>query len=167
MVGTWPRHQAVSQAIGVAAGAVVGSAAYLILIPDPAGMLMTETWAAPAVATWKAVAEVFATGLTAMPPGSQVAMAIAATVGMVGAIAERLLPKRIVKWMPSPVSFGLAFTLQVWTAIAFAIGATLAVVLERFVPKWAARFLIVLASGIMAGESLAGVGDALWKMIFG
>jgi putative OPT family oligopeptide transporter len=167
MVGVWPRHQAVSQMVGVAAGAIVGSAAYMILIPDPATMLMTEEWAAPAVATWKAVAEVFAKGLSAMPEGTQIAMAIAAPVGMLGAIAERFLPRKIVKYMPSPVSVGLAFTLQVWVAISFAVGATIALILERVVPSWTARFLIVLASGIMAGESLAGVGDALVKMFGG
>jgi putative OPT family oligopeptide transporter len=167
MVGAWPKHQAVSQAVGVVAGAVIGSAAYMILIPDPVNQLMTAEWAAPAVATWKAVAEVFAKGIEAMPEGTQVAMAIAAPVGMIGAIAEKLLPKKIVKWMPSTVSVGLAFTLQVWVAISFAIGATIALLLERMVPNWAARFLIVLAAGVMAGESLAGVGDALWKMLGG
>jgi putative OPT family oligopeptide transporter len=167
MLGSWPRHQAVSQAVGVVAGAIVGSAAYMILIPDPKGMLLTDEWAAPAVATWKAVAEVFAQGIGAMPPGSVPAMGIAAAVGLVGAVLEKTLPKHIVKWMPSPVSVGLAFTLQVYTALAFAVGAVIAMVLERVAPDWQKRFLLVLAAGIIAGESLAGVADAFWKMLGG
>lgn len=164
MVGAWPKHQAVSQAIGVVAGAFVGSACYIILIPDPANMLMTEEWAAPAVAVWKSVAELFAMGLTAMPPGTMPAMIIAGILGIMGAIAERLLPRHIVRWTPSMVSVGLAFTIQLWVGIAFAIGATIALLLERVVPSWTARFLIVVAAGIIAGETLAGVGDALWMM---
>lgn len=164
MVGAWPKHQAVSQAVGVVAGSLIGSACYLILIPDPANMLMTEEWAAPAVAVWKSVAELFAMGLDAMPPGTMPAMIIAGVLGVLGAIAERLLPKHIVKWTPSMVSVGLAFTIQLWVGVAFAIGAIAALVLERIVPNWTARFLIVVAAGIIAGETLAGVGDALWMM---
>ena len=56
MLGAWPRHQAFSQICGVFAGALAGSAAYLLLIPDPAAMLLKPDWPAPAVAKWKAVA---------------------------------------------------------------------------------------------------------------
>lgn len=167
MVGAWPRHQAASQAVGVVAGAVVGSAAYVVLIPDPANMLMTEEWAAPAVATWKAVAEVFAQGIEAMPPGSHVAMVIAGVLGILGAIADRMLPAHVVRWTPSMVAVGLAFTIQVWVSISFAIGAVVAMAAQRVNPGWSQRFLIVLAAGVIAGETLAGVGDALWMMFFG
>jgi len=40
-------------------------AVYLLLIPDPAAMLVTSEWPAPAVATWKAVAELFRDGIEA------------------------------------------------------------------------------------------------------
>lgn len=167
MIGSWPRHQVVSQAVGVLAGALLGSAGYLILIPDPKNMLMTEEWAAPAVATWKAVAEVFAGGIGAMPPGALVAMGVGAAAGVVGAVLEKKLPPAVVKWMPSPVSVGLAFTIQLYTSMAFALGALLLVALQRVAPTWTKRFSIVLAAGIVAGESVAGVVDAFWKMIGG
>jgi hypothetical protein len=38
-----------------------------MLIPNPREQLITEQWAAPAVATWKAVAELFAVGIPALP----------------------------------------------------------------------------------------------------
>lgn len=167
MIGSWPRHQVVSQLAGVLAGALIGCAGYLLLIPDPKGMLMTEEWAAPAVATWKAVAEVFKGGVSAMPPGALVAMGIGAGVGVVGAVLEKTLPKHVVKWMPSVVSVGLAFTIQLYTVLAFAIGAALLVVMQRVAPTWTQRFSIVLAAGIVAGESIAGVIDAFVKMFGG
>jgi putative OPT family oligopeptide transporter len=164
MIGSWPRHQAVSQMVGCTAGAIVGSAAYMILIPDPKGMLITDEWAAPAVVTWKAVAEVFSQGIAGMPGGALEAMAIAGVIGIIGAILEKVLPKNIVKWMPSMASLGLSFTLQVYTSFAFALGATLAVILGHFAPKWTPKFLVVLAAGIIAGESIAGVVDAFLTM---
>jgi uncharacterized oligopeptide transporter (OPT) family protein len=153
--------------MGVLAGSIVGSAAYMLLIPNPKEQLLTEEWAAPAVATWKAVAEVFAQGISAMPAGTMEAMAIAAAVGVVGAVLEKVLPKKIVTWMPSPVSVGLAFTLQVYTGLAFALGALIMVVLKRVAPAWADKYGVVLAAGIIAGESVAGVGDAFYKMFGG
>jgi putative OPT family oligopeptide transporter len=163
MLGSWPKHQAVSQAVGVVAGAIVGCAAYMILIPDPKGMLLTDEWAAPAVATWKAVAEVFANGVSAMPPGTQPAMLAGAIVGVVGTILEKTLPKNVVRYMPSTVSVGLAFTLQVYTAISFAIGAILMELLRKVAPEWTNRFGIAVCAGVIAGESLVGAGDALIK----
>ncbi len=163
MLGSWPKHQAVSQAVGVFAGAIVGCAAYMVLIPDPKGMLLTDEWAAPAVATWMAVAEVFAKGIDAMPPGTQPAMLAGAIVGVVGTILEKTLPKNVVRYMPSTVSVGLAFTLQVYTAISFAIGAILMELLRKVAPEWTNRFGIAVCAGVIAGESLIGAGDALIK----
>jgi putative OPT family oligopeptide transporter len=164
MIGSWPRHQAWSQLAGVLGGAVVGSGAYMVLIPDPKGMLMTDAWAAPAVATWKAVAEIFANGISAMPGGSLEGMVIGGGVGVLGALAERFLPRKVVSWMPSVVSIGLAFTVQVYTSLAFTLGAVLMAVAQRIAPQKTAKYGIVICAGIVAGESLAGVGDALINM---
>lgn len=167
MVGAAPRHQVVAQAFGVLAGSIFGSAAYLILIPDPTNMLLTEEWAAPAVAQWKAVAEVFAVGIEAMPTGALGALAIGAVAGIVLAIVEKTVPKNVAKWVPSPVSVGLAFAIPAYYAFSFFLGAVLMAAGEKFAKSWTARFGIVLAAGIMAGESLAGVGDAVRQVLKG
>ena len=52
-------------------------------------------------------------------------------------------------------------------SISFFIGGLLFLVAKRFVASWTGRFAIVLAAGIIAGESLAGVGDAILKVIDG
>jgi putative OPT family oligopeptide transporter len=164
MVGASPRSQAISQAFGVVAGALAGCAAYMVLVPDPANMLLTEEWAAPAVAQWKAVAEVFSVGISAMPEGALQALFIGGAVGCVMAIVEKLLPPRIRRFVPSPVSVGLAFCIPAYYAISFAAGAVIRTAADRFFPSWSARFALVLAAGLIAGESLAGVVDAVRKM---
>lgn len=167
MLGAAPKQQVVAQACGVISGAFCGSAAYLILIPDPANMLLTEEWAAPAVAQWKAVAEVFAEGIGAMPTGALTALAIGGIAGIALAILEKTAPKHIARWIPSPVSVGLAFAIPAYYAFSFFLGAVVMTAGERFAKSWTARFGIVLAAGIMAGESLAGVGDAVRKVLEG
>lgn len=167
MLGAAPRHQAVAQAFGVLSGALCGSAAYLVLVPDPKNMLLTTEWAAPAVAQWKAVAEVFAEGIQAMPQGAMTALVIGGIVGIVLAIAEKVLPKNVARWVPSPVSVGLAFAIPAYYAISFFVGAVFMSIGQRFAKSWTARFAVVLAAGIIAGESLAGVADAVWKIVGG
>ena len=83
IIGARPERQIVAQLFGVLTGSLVGTIVYLLLIPDPKAMLLTPEWPAPAVATWKAVAEVLAHGLGAIPPGAVAAMAVAAVLGVV------------------------------------------------------------------------------------
>lgn len=167
MLGSYPKHQYVAQAAGVVGGALIGSAAYLVLIPDPKTQLLTEEWAAPAVATWKAVAEVFQQGIAAMPPMALEAMGIAAMVGLLLTIIDKVGPKSITRYLPSPVSLGLAFTIQAYVVLAFLIGALIMEGFRKVAPEKTEKYGIVLCAGIIAGESLIGVGDAFVKMFGG
>src|SRR5690606_17192321 len=75
MIAAELRFEGTARTLGVAIGGLVGVAVYLALLPAPAAMLMTADWPAPAVATWKAVAEVITQGLASLPPGALPAMA--------------------------------------------------------------------------------------------
>jgi uncharacterized oligopeptide transporter (OPT) family protein len=167
MIGASPRHQFVAQVFGALSGALIGTAGYLLIVPDPRGMLITDEWPAPAVATWKAVAEVFMRGLEAMPGGAVEAMVIAGGAGVALAVIEKIAPARFAKWIPSPSAVGLAFVIPAWNAMSVLGGGLLAYFLTRYVKSWATRFVIVIAAGIVAGESLTGVGLAIEKVITG
>jgi uncharacterized oligopeptide transporter (OPT) family protein len=52
-------------------------------------------------------------------------------------------------------------------SIMMFLGGVIAWLLGRRFPRWSARFLVVIASGLIAGESLAGVAFALEKMLGG
>lgn len=165
LLGAMPRYQALVQVLGALAGATIGSAAYLILIPDPQTMLLTDEWPAPAVATWKAVAEIFAEGFGAMPPATPMAILIGGLAGIALAVAEKTLPKKARAWVPSASAIGLSFVLPAYNAFSMFFGAALAALLSKVVSNWAARFLVVIAAGLIAGESLAGVGIAIESML--
>ncbi len=125
-VGATPRLQIIAQSFGILVGSVVGTLVYLVLIPDPAHMLITPQWPAPAVATWKAVAEGLAHGLSSLPPSAVMAIAIAAPIGFALALAEFLLPERYARLVPSAPAIGLAFVIPAWNSISLFLGALIA-----------------------------------------
>ncbi len=138
LLGAWPRHQAVAQAFGVFAGSLSGAAVYLLLVPDPKQQLITPEWPAPAVAQWKAVAEVLAQGVD-FPGGALTAIAIAAACGVALAVLENALPPRHARFVPSAASIGLAFVLPAYDAFSFFIGASVALGLARWRPRLGER----------------------------
>lgn len=166
LIGASPRQQTIAQIFGTLAGALMGSAAYLVIVSDPA-MLMTAEWPAPAMAQWKAVAEVFKDGIGAMPKGALDAIWIAGGLGIVLAVLEKALPKSQARFVPSAAAVGLAMVIPAYYAVSMCLGAVVAVAAQRFTKSWATRFLIVLASGIIAGESIVGVGFAIQTTLAG
>jgi uncharacterized oligopeptide transporter (OPT) family protein len=165
LIGASPRFQAFAQVLGAIAGSLAGTAAYLIMVPNPGKMLLTEEWPAPAVLQWKAVAEVFKTGIDKMPTGALTAALVAAVIGILLAAAEKLVPKRIGRLLPSAAAIGLSFTLPAFSAISIFLGALIGALLTAGCRSWSSRFLIVIAAGLIAGESLAGVGLAVRHLI--
>ncbi len=156
-VGATPRLQIIAQSFGILVGSVVGTFVYLFLVPDPASMLITPRWPAPAVATWKAVAEGLAHGLSSLPPSAVAAIAIAAPLGFALALAERLLPFRFARLLPSAPALGLAFVIPAWNSISLFLGALVAALVMRAAPLAGERYILPVAAGLVAGESLMGI----------
>jgi uncharacterized oligopeptide transporter (OPT) family protein len=167
LIGTPPRLLVISQIFGALSGSLIGAAGYLILIKNPATELLTEEWPAPSVAAWKAVAELFMNGIKALPAGAIPGIWIGGIAGIILAVCEKVLPKKVRAWVPSPTSVGLGFVIPAYNGISIFIGAMLATALEKVVPSWSARFLIICSSGIIAGESLSGVALAVMRIVAG
>ncbi|PRO72693.1 peptide transporter [Alteromonas alba] len=159
-----PMSQVIAQCFGVLTGSIIGSLTYLALIPDPHNMLISERWPAPAVVTWKAVANTLQTGLGAIPEHAKVAMLVAIAIGIALAVAERYLPVKYTKWLPSSPAVGLAFVIPASVSLSMFLGAALGWLLSRCALSWSQRFLIAAASGLVAGESIAGVGSAILQL---
>ncbi|MBL9119271.1 MAG: OPT/YSL family transporter [Phycisphaerae bacterium] len=167
MLGATPWKQAIAQICGALAGSLAGSAIYLTLIHDPHEQLLTEKWPAPAVATWKAVAELFQRGFEALPAGAANAMIVAGIVGVILPCLDRFAPKNMRPWVPSAASVGLSFVVQAKNAISIFIGAMLALVIGKVTPSWSAKFLVTLASGLIVGDALVGAGEAIASVVTG
>ena len=163
-IGASPFRQTIAQCFGILTGSIAGSMVYLALIPDPQAMLLTEEWPAPAVATWKAVAEALSYGLDSIPSSARWAMLWGGAAGLVLGILEIVMPSARARYLPSAVALGLAFVIPASISIIMALGALIAWVFTARFPSLAARFVIAAAAGLVAGESIIGVAASFWDM---
>ncbi len=164
-IGATPHKQVIAQVLGIFIGSIVGVFAYLALIPDPQSMLLTEEWPAPAVATWKAVAMTLSHGLDSLSASIRWAIAIGGVVGIVLGVLDSTLPAHRARYLPSAAALGLAFVLPASVSLMMALGAILTWLVSCRWPSITERFAITAAAGLIAGESITGVGASLWAML--
>jgi uncharacterized oligopeptide transporter (OPT) family protein len=165
LLGAQARWQMVAQVFGAFSGAIAGSAIYLLMIPAPAEQLLTTEWPAPAVAAWKAVAELFQIGFDALPAGAGLAMLVAAVVGIVLPLLEQVVPRRYGLLVPSAASVGLALIIPASYSVNMFLGGLLALLVTHVARTWSQRFLVTACAGIVAGESITGVAAAIASVL--
>jgi uncharacterized oligopeptide transporter (OPT) family protein len=159
LLGANPRQQFIAQFFGVFAGGLAVVPIYFILIPD-ASLLGGEKWPAPAALVWRGVAELLSKGVGALPPTARIGLAVGAVIGIVLPLLEKAFPKQK-KFIPSATGLGLAFTINGFNSVSMFLGALAALLFTRFNKKLADKTIIPVSSGIIAGESLMGVGIAM------
>jgi OPT family oligopeptide transporter len=161
LLGASPRRQFLAQAAGILTGTIATTLCYFVLVPDASVLIGTDTKApafpAPGAQQWKAVAEVFKYGLGNLHPMSQVAIRWGLLIGAVLAIAELVAPKKHRKWIPSPTGIGLGMVLPFFYPLAMFTGAVFGEVATRVNKAWAERYIVAIAAGGIAGESIVGV----------
>ncbi len=155
LLGANPRKQLIAQLWGVLAGTLFVVPAYLLLIkPEELG---SDKWPAPAAQIWAGVAKVLARGLDALPQGAQAGLLIGGGAGVVLALVEDFVPKRLKKYTLSSTAVGIAFVIPAWNSISMFLGALLAWIFFKLNEPKAERYNLALASGFIAGESLIAV----------
>ncbi|MBI5838382.1 MAG: OPT/YSL family transporter [Candidatus Eisenbacteria bacterium] len=162
LLGANPRRQFIAQFFGVLVGGLAVVPVYFVLIPD-VSVLGTEQWPAPAALVWKGVAELLSKGLNALHPTARIGLLVGASLGIVLPLLEIAFPKAK-KFIPSATGLGLAFTINGFNVISMFLGSCLALALRKGTPKFAEKYIVPGASGIIAGESLMGVGVAFLKI---
>jgi uncharacterized oligopeptide transporter (OPT) family protein len=160
LLGAHPRRQFVAQFLGIFSGAVASVLGYFLLVPDATVLTghagSPPQFAAPSAQQWRAVAELFRVGIGNLHPFAREGIAIGLLAGTALAIVEWLFPKGR-RWLPSATGLGLGMLLPFATSLSFAIGAGLAWAFGRLDRRQADRFVIPIASGVIAGESIVGV----------
>ena len=149
LVKTPPRTQLIAQLVGVVVGAFACAGAFL-LIKNAYGF-GTEAMPAPAALSWKATADVVQHGIDAMPAYAPLAAAIAFGLGIVLGL------RPIARFAPSPVALGMAFIFQPSVAFTIALGGFAYWLVARRSKQAADTDGFALASGLIAGEALAGL----------
>ncbi len=161
LLGANPRRQFLAQAMGIGTGSLATVLCYFVLVPDARVLLgdgsRPPPFPAPGAQQWKAVAEVFKYGLANLHPMSQEAIKWGLAAGVVLALVEIYAPSRIKKWVPSPMGIGLGLVLPFFYPLAMFLGAAFAAIATAINRTWAERYLVAIAAGGMAGESILGV----------
>ena len=160
LLGASPRQQAYAQLFGVAAGALVVVPAFNLIIPDPS-VLGSDAWPAPSCLVWAGVSKAFAGGVGALQGSARVAIVVGLLLGVALSILEKMVPKRHLKYVPSPSGLGIAMVIPGSNAVAMFIGSAIAEAMRRKRPEAAENLVVPVSSGLIAGESLMGIVIAL------
>jgi uncharacterized oligopeptide transporter (OPT) family protein len=151
LLGGNPRKQFIAQFIGIFFGIAAIIPAWYLMIPDAATL---DRYNPPSVNLWRAVAEALTKGISYVPHLAQQGMIIAAVLGIILAVLDHYAPKKWKPYIPSAMGLGLSWVMTFQNAFAFFIGATIAVIWGRINKKTAELFVVPIASGAIAGESL-------------
>jgi len=159
LLGANPRKQFLAQFVGIFIGTLVVVPAFYFLVPS-ASVLGTDQWPAPAAQVWAKVAQLLSNGLASLHPAAQMGLLVGGLIGIMLPVLELLLPK-YKKFIPSATGLGLAMVIPFFNSLAMFIGALIALAMQKKLPALADKYIIPVASGIIAGESLMGIAVAL------
>ncbi len=159
LLGANPRRQFLAQFFGIFAGTLVVVPAFYILVPN-ASVLGSDQWPAPSAQVWAAVARLLSNGIHSLHPAARMGMLVGGIIGIVIPSLELAFPKHR-KYIPSAMGLGLAMVIPFYNSLSMFIGGLIAMILEKTVKTTAEKYIIPVSSGIIAGESLMGVGIAL------
>jgi len=160
LLGAHPRRQFVAQFLGIFTGTAATCIAYYVLVPDATALTGTPghpaAFPAPAAQQWKVVADVFRLGLANLHPMARDGIAVGLLAGVLLAVAEWALPG-YARRLPSATGLGLGLLLPFDISLTFLVGALAAWAFGRANRRQADRFVVPIASGLIAGESVVGV----------
>lgn len=160
VLGANPRKQFIAQFLGIFAGLLVVVPAFYVLVPDAAS-LGTDKWPAPAAQVWSAVARLLSAGFLALHPTARYGMLVGGLIGIIVPLLPRMLPKKAHGFCPSAMGLGLALVIPFYNSLSMFIGAAIALILEKKRPALADMYIIPVASGLIAGESIMGIVIAI------
>lgn len=160
LLGASPREQFYAQLVGVTVGAALIVPAFNLLIPD-VSVLGGDDWPAPSCVVWGGVSKAFADGVGALDPLARQGIAVGLALGVALALLEKLAPKKVKPFVPSPSGLGIAMVVPGSNGIAMFLGGAAAEIVRRNWRRVADAFVTPVASGFIAGESLMGVTVAV------
>ncbi|HEY6231861.1 MAG TPA: OPT family oligopeptide transporter [Pyrinomonadaceae bacterium] len=150
-----PRNLTIAQLLAAPVGSLATALVYPILRDQfglgPGGL------SSPISVKWAGFAELLTKGLSALPPGCLVGLAIGIGVGII----LTLLAEKFEKHTPSPAAIGIGMLIPASVLMTFILGGFAQLIWARTSAASEENFRIPLASGLIAGEALLAVVLAL------
>lgn len=169
LLGANPRRQFVAQFLGIIPGTVATVIGFYVLVPDASAILGVNggapAFTAPAAVQWRAVALVLKEGIENLHPMARQCILWGGIAGTVLTLIERLVSgekyKSFKKYVPSATGIGLGMILPFYNPLQFLVGALIAAIVTARKDSKVADYVVPVASGLIAGESLIGVVVAI------
>jgi uncharacterized oligopeptide transporter (OPT) family protein len=155
LIGSSPRSMMIAQIMGAPIGAAALAFTYPLLVKTYGLIGDHAQLAAPGARRTAAFAELLSTGVSKLPHSALWAGLIAALVGCLLAWLET--HDRIKAWVPSTVALSLGVLLPFSSISVMFAGGIIGSVWLAFHPASAKRYLIAVASGLIAGEAMVAV----------
>jgi uncharacterized oligopeptide transporter (OPT) family protein len=157
LLGSSPRKMFFAQLTGICAGVLLVVPVYTLF--TRAHPLGGEEFPAPSAFAWKAMAELLAEGLDALPPHASTAVACACCCGALLACLRRV--PTIKAYVPSGLALGLGFLTFPDQSICMFLGLVIWYLWRTANPTAVEKLSFSLASGMIAGEGLMGIVNAV------
>lgn len=154
LLGARPRHQLYAQLFGVLAGAAIIVPLFYLVVPI--SQLGTPDWPAPTALVWANVSTAFVDGIGALHSSKQLAIFVGLGVGVGMTLLEKVAPRHVRAYLPSPLGLGLAMIVPFSNSLGMFLGAAIAELIRRRFPSYDG-YVVPVASGLIAGESLMGI----------
>jgi uncharacterized oligopeptide transporter (OPT) family protein len=155
IIGSTPRSMFIAQLVGAPIGAAALAFTYPLLVKTYGLVGDHAQLAAPGARRTAAFAQLLAAGVDKLPPSALWAGLAASLLGVLFAVMEN--SDRLKRWAPSPVALSLGVLLPFSAVSAMFVGAVIGAIWMARHPLSAARYLIAVASGFIAGEALLAV----------
>jgi uncharacterized oligopeptide transporter (OPT) family protein len=155
LIGSTPRSMTIAQLIGAPIGAAALAVTYPALVKTYGIVGEHAQLAAPGSRRTAALVELLSGGFDKISHSALLAAVLAAVLGVIFAICEQRPGLR--RWTPSPTGLGLGILLPFSSVMSLFIGGVAGAIWQARNPGSAKRYLIPLASGLIAGEAMVAV----------
>jgi len=155
LIGSNSRSLTIAQLIAAPVGSMATALIYPLL-RNKFG-IGPEGLSSPISVKWAGFAELLTQGFKALPPGCLVGLLVGIGVG----ILLTLLAEKYAAYTPSPSAMGIGMLLPAAVLITFVLGGVAQLIWSRTSAKTEGDFRIPLASGLIAGEALLAVVQAI------
>ncbi|OCH86719.1 OPT oligopeptide transporter [Obba rivulosa] len=163
-----PKNQFIAQLVGAVVAIFLNTGLFIlfttaspcILYPPADGQC---TYAGPSINAWSAVAIAVSSPKLPIPPSSGYTAIALGIVAVLTVVVKHLwLPKKYWIFLPNWNAVGLAFVgAQTYYAIAMAAGSVFNYFWARRNPRSYDMYMFAVAAGLLAGEGIGGVFQAL------
>jgi uncharacterized oligopeptide transporter (OPT) family protein len=155
LIGSNPRRLTYAQLIAAPVGSLATALIYPVL-RDQFG-IGPQGLSSPISVKWAGFAELLTQGFAALPPGCLVGLMIGIAVG----VALTLLAIKFGENVPSPSAMGIGMLLPAAVLLTFILGGVAQLAWSRASKETEDAYRIPLASGLIAGEAILAVVQAV------